>query len=208
MPHAYQWIRVWMVIVGLLVAAPAPARESLPAASTEASAHVAAAIGFYRSGDYDSALAELEVGYAIEPRLEFLISFAQVYGAMGRYAEAIDRCRRYLDAQPRSALAPDVERLLGELRARRERADATRAAAGGARPASPPVPLTATVAASLLLPPVAAPPDRDRARRRRIGWAVGSAVGVVVVGLAVGLGLGFGLQDNAPATKLGTVSFH
>ena len=192
----------------MLVAARAPARTSEPAGSTEASAHVAAAIGFYRSGDYDSALAELEVGYAIEPRLEFLISFAQVYGAMGRYAEAIDRCRRYLDALPRSALAPDVERLLGELRGRRERVEAMRAAAGTARSASPLPPPTATVGASLVAPPVAAPGDRDRARRRRVGWAVGTTVGIVVVGLAVGLGIGFGQKDNAPSTRLGTIAFH
>jgi tetratricopeptide (TPR) repeat protein len=208
-----RWIAA-LVVALVLVARPAPARAGAGGSGREAEAHVAAAIEAYRRGQYERALAELEVGYAIEPRLEFLISFAQVYAAVGRYAEAIDRCERYLDAMPNSRLAPDVERLLRELRAQRDHAEAVRAAAAAGAAQTPLPPAPAAVPRAAVDSPASAAParattanERDASRHRRVVWGVVGGVSVVVAGLVLGLGLGLGLRDEAPTTKLGTVSF-
>jgi tetratricopeptide (TPR) repeat protein len=194
------------IVAVVLAGAIAPARAGAPGASRAASEHVATAVAAYRAGEYERALAELEVGYAIEPRLEFLISFAQVYGALGRYAEAIDRCERYLAAAPGSPLAREVQRLERDLGDERARAEAARAAVSPVERA-PPDAATRTLPA-IADEPEPAPSTRAPApRRSRVTWMIAGGGTVVVVALGLGLGLGLGLRDGAPATRLGTVSF-
>jgi len=152
----------------------------------------------YRAGDYARALTEFEAGYALSPRPEFLLNFAQTYRRLERRSEAIVQCERFLAASPTSPLAPEARRLLETLREERARL--------GDRPA--PVAVdeprgAAPAAAAVSVTRAPAPPPR-----RRWVWAVVGVSLAAAVGLGVGLGLGLGLHsERFPDAPLGRVDF-
>lgn len=211
-----RWLHPLVLLGAVSWAAVAPAKTAPVGARAEH--YVAAANRAFRAGDYDRALAELEVGYAIEPRREFLITFAQVYAAMGRLDDAIDRCERYLAVAPASPLAGSVRQLVRGWRQQLDEQDE------GERDA----PAVAKVSAerTVVAAPVAPVPERTaltpprtttartststttRDNRRRFTWILVGGAAVVVVGVSLGVGLGLGLRDDTPATRLGTVGFH
>jgi tetratricopeptide (TPR) repeat protein len=205
--------RAWLHLMVLLVAvAPAWAAPS-GTIDERAAEHVAAANRAFRAGDYDRALGELEVGYAIDPRREFLITFAQVYAAMGRLDQAIDRCERYLALAPTSPVAASVRQLARTWRRQRddEAAGVVEPPATGTVARVHPPPLTGVVSAATAATPVeraaekAAQPPPARQRRVILALLGGAVVGLV--GVIIGVGLSFGLRDNAPGSTLGAVPF-
>jgi hypothetical protein len=207
------------VLLAALILGGSPAIAAPRGARAEE--YVAAANRAFRAGEYDRALAELEVGYAIEPRREFLITFAQVYAAMGRLDDAIDRCERYLVVAPGSPLAGSVRQLVRGWRRQlddqdeQQEHDAPAVAKLSvertvvAAPVAPkPQRSTVTQPTTTPAPTPAPTPTPARDHRRRVTWMLVGGAAVVVIGVSLGVGLGLGLRDDTPATKLGTIGFH
>src|SRR5262249_33893274 len=86
---------------------------------------VKAAEDSYAAGHYRQALRLLRVVYALEPQPGYLISFAQVYRALGWRREAFKRCELYLGSGE-MPLSSSVRRLARELRFEIDRANARR----------------------------------------------------------------------------------
>jgi tetratricopeptide (TPR) repeat protein len=122
---------------------------------------------------WDSAIASFEMGFAEDPRPEFLYNIASAHHHAGRRAEAIRFYRKYLDLAPTSenveAVRKEIERLQNQ-------------------PASTEVLLA-----------VPAPPPR----RHRVAIAVGVSAGVVVIALGLGLGLGLRTHFSPNAKDIG-----
>ncbi len=131
-------------------APPAPSQEEL------ARSHFVAGEDEYARGRWREALHEFQLGYALSPRPEFLINFAQVYRKLGDYDAAERECRRYLATAPPSALSAQAERLLQQIGEERTHATAPAAPAAGAAPAPAPPPTRSAVPA----------PTGARCRRR------------------------------------------
>jgi hypothetical protein len=201
-----------LCIVIVLVVASLPARgqpRHAPATEKAARVHLAAADRAFKKGEYDDALAQLQAAYAIDPRPEFLVVFAQVYRAMGDAQRAINACELYLSTAPQGPRANEARGLATAARAELDK----RAAAAppsappetSAPPERPSTPLAPPPnAPPSAPPPTAAPPVEDHAppapaprRRRRVAVAIGvSAAVVTVAGVALGLGLGLGLTHG------------
>ena len=62
--------------------------------------HLATANAAYQRGDYDTASAELERAYALDPRSELLYGWAQAERLGGHCEAASDLYRRYLATKP------------------------------------------------------------------------------------------------------------
>jgi hypothetical protein len=106
-----------VLAVGVAAAAP-PSQEEL------ARSHFVAGQQEYARGRWGEALHEFQLGYALSPRPEFLINFAQAYRKLGDYERATAECERYLATAPPPALAAQAERLLSQLREEQARASA------------------------------------------------------------------------------------
>jgi len=100
---------------GLAPARPAAADEA-PTREEQARAHFTAGQIEYRAGRYGAALEHFKVGYALSPRPEFLINFAQTYRKLGEYERAIVECERYLATAPPAELAEEARRLAANIR--------------------------------------------------------------------------------------------
>jgi tetratricopeptide (TPR) repeat protein len=111
----------------------------------------------YDKHHYIGARLELLAGIAIEPRAEFWFALGQTDYNLGRYADAIDAWKRYLDTRP------------GEDEAAR-----TQQAIGAAN-------------AKLHLPPPVIPPPPPELERRWDGWDTALVVvGAVAAGAGAG----------------------
>src|SRR4051812_23144665 len=91
-----------------------PRRSSV---ENEARAQLAAADRAFRAAHYDEALARVREAYAIDPKREYLIVFAQVYRAMGDPQRAADACDLYLSTSPNGPRADEARGLLAAARA-------------------------------------------------------------------------------------------
>jgi tetratricopeptide (TPR) repeat protein len=199
--------------------APPTAGEAQAGGSQEelARSHFVAGEAEYARGRWREALREFEIGYALSPRPEFLINFAQVRRKLGEYDAAERECRRYLATAPPPELAAQAQRLLQQIEDERARAPVppppsptptptpmTNATPAPMTNATPPPTTNATQLATQLS---AAPPPPKRRSRAWIAPVV--VAGVLVVGGAITLGLVFGLpaHDTFKAAPLGTVDF-
>lgn len=196
--------------------AAAAAEAGTAAQELQARAHFAAGQDEYARGRWREALREFEAGYALSPRPEFLINFAQAHRKLGEYDAAARECRRYLATSPPPGLAAQAQRLL-------EQIEDERAHAPPPPPATAPTPTpTSTTPTATATPttPVARPdgntlvaaptPPAPAATHRRRAWIAPVVIGgVLVVAAAVTVGLVFGLpaNDTFKPTPLGTVDF-
>jgi hypothetical protein len=196
--------RAWTVLsLVVSVSAGSPAHGQPPRRSSvekDARAQLAAADRAFRAARYDEALARVRDAYAIDPKREYLIVFAQVYRAMGDPQRAIDACDLYLSTSPNGPRAEEARGLLAAARAElatpkptpepaRATAgtDATEPAAAARAALAAPMPGADTHAPAVAVPP----------RRRRVAlWITVGAVGISAAGLALGLGLGLGLPSG------------
>ena len=192
---------VLALVVASGVARATPSQEEL------ARSHFVAGEEEYARGRWQEALHEFQLGYALSPRPEFLINFAQVYRKLGDYDAAARECQRYLATAPPSQLAAQAERLLQQIKEEQAKAPPPHP-----EPAKPAVPVAApsvvaapsAVAAPAIVAPAPPPPKKKRA------WIAPVVVGcVLVAGAAVTLGLVFGLppHDSFKSASLGTVDF-
>jgi tetratricopeptide (TPR) repeat protein len=167
----------------------------------EARAHFQAGQRAYGEARFDEALREFEAGYALSPRPEFLLNFAQTDRKLGRTDEAIEQCQRFLAAAPDSPLAPEARHLLQALREERAAAPPARAAEKDVR--APAIAPAAPAIAPAAVPVVVSPaPARSAAPRRTWIWITAGAVAVVAIGLGVGLGVGLSPTNTYPHTAL------
>ena len=94
---------------GVARAEPAPAPTPTPTAtatptavemSVEARAHYENGLALYGDKDYTGAIRELEIGYAISPRREFLFAQAQALRLTGDCKDAVPLYQKFLASEP------------------------------------------------------------------------------------------------------------
>jgi hypothetical protein len=172
-----------------------------------ARSHFVAGEEEYARGRWREALHEFELGYALSPRPEFLINFAQVRRKLGEYDAAERECRRYLATAPPPELAAQAQKMLGQIE--EESAHAPQPppppspSPPSPQPTSAPTP-TSTAFTRLYVESPARPGKKPPA------WIAPVIVaGALVVGGAITLGLVFGLppHDTFKPAPLGTVDF-
>lgn len=91
--------RVAAGLLGLALASAAPlAQAQDPGAQMDPQAKVHLDRGFehYQAGEYEQAIDELDKGYSIQPRVEFLFAWAQAARFAGRYALAIEKYEAFI----------------------------------------------------------------------------------------------------------------
>jgi tetratricopeptide (TPR) repeat protein len=77
--------------------------------------HYQAGQKFYQSHHYQEAIAEFSLGYHLTRRAAFLLNIAQAHRQLGQLVEARDLYRQFLGLEPKSPLAPEARRVLGEI---------------------------------------------------------------------------------------------
>ena len=189
-----------LIVLVLALAAPMLARAA-PSQEELARSHFVAGEEEYARGRWQEALHEFQLGYALSPRPEFLINFAQVYRRLGDYDAAERECQRYLATAPPSELAAQAERLLGQIREERKSAEPQAAPAPPPKIAPPPVVAAPAIVATTPPPP---PPKK---RRTWIAPVVVSCVLVAAAAVTVGLVFGLPPRDTFKMAPLGTVDF-
>jgi tetratricopeptide (TPR) repeat protein len=174
-----------IVILGVLAVAPGAARgDDLPMAPA-AHEHLQKGLEAYKAKDYDTAVAEFEAGYAIEPRKEFLFAWAQAERLRGRCEQAIDLYGKFIaagatPAQEKAARA-NIDRCKELLAVRPPPAEEK----------SAPEPATS-------VPPP--PPPRDEGQGGATWWRDPWGAGLVGVGV-VGIGMGLGYHFAAGTSQ-------
>lgn len=189
-----------LIVLVLALAAPIAAHAA-PSQEELARSHFVAGEEEYARGRWQEALHEFQLGYALSPRPEFLINFAQVYRRLGEYDAAERECQRYLATAPPSELAAQAERLLGQIRDERKSALPPPAPPPPPKPAPPPVVSAPAIVATTPPPP---PPKK---RRTWIAPVVVSCVLVAAAAVTVGLVFGLPPRDTFKTAPLGTVDF-
>jgi tetratricopeptide (TPR) repeat protein len=175
--------RAALLLVVLASTAHAGGKRDLDPDTEVARKHFAAGSEHYRAGEYELALKEFETSRRAKalPALDYNIG--RCLDRLERYSDAVAAYRRYVDAMPDAADAPEVKARIRELQ--------DRLAAE-----HPPV-----VEAALAKPPEPAP----KKRRPRWVWGVVGAVAGVVVITAVGVGVGLGTSSSShPAATVDT----
>jgi tetratricopeptide (TPR) repeat protein len=202
----------------LLLVLPSPAGADAPSREEQARRHFVAGQAHYHAGRYADSLTEFELGYALAPRPEFLINFAQVHRKLGHYERAIAHCESFLATGPPPRVADEAHRLLASIREEQAQA-AIRTRPAEPTPVKPPPPSVeprpvtpppATPPPVLAQPApilVAPPPPAVRPRSRAWIWGVVVA-GVVVAGAGIGIALAVSYPTSTyPTTPLDRVSF-
>lgn len=159
----------------------------------------------FKMGDYETTVTEYWAAYNLKPQKVILFNIAQAYRKAGRWTEALTLFQRYLQEEPGSSLAGEVEGYITEARARVriQQSNADRETAERLAKAN------AVLAERLIeLREI----DRQIASQRlsvlpkpiyRRGWLWG-VIGVTIAGAAIGVGLGVGLSKRTdPASELG-----
>lgn len=171
------------VVLAIALFAQTARAQPAPTQEEQARHHFVAGQTHYQEGRYKEALAEFELGYALSPRPEFLVNFAQVHRKLGEYDQAISEAERYLATGPPPHLADEARRLLAMIREERAQRTAQPRHPSEAPEPAPPAPKAAP--APIVLPRPAPPPKRHP----RWIWGVVAGAVVVAAGAAVGIGL-------------------
>lgn len=167
--------------------------------------HCDRASASFKTGDYETTVSEYWAAYNLKPQKVILFNIAQAYRKAERWTEALTLFQRYLQEEPGSSLAGEVEGYITEARARvhiqqssAERETAERLAKANAVLAEKLIELREI--------------DRQIVSQRlsvrpkpiyRRGWFWG-VIGVTIAGAAIGVGLGVGLSKRTdPASELG-----
>lgn len=196
-------------LIVVVLALVAPLAHAAPSQEELARSHFVAGEEEYARGRWQDALHEFQLGYALSPRPEFLINFAQVYRKLGDYEAAERECQRYLATAPPSELQAQAERLLQQIRD--ERAKAPAPAPPQPPPQRPLQPLAPKLApravaapAIVATAPTTTPPPK---RRTWIAPVVVSCALVAAAAVTVGLVFGLPARDTFKTAPLGTVDF-
>ena len=120
---------VLVLAVGLVApAAPgaswlAPAHAGEDAATRTARRHFQKGEKLFALGRFDEALAQYEQAFEARPLPAFLFNIGQCHRNLGNYDQAIFSFRKYLSASPDADNREDVEALIDELEADKQRAE-------------------------------------------------------------------------------------
>jgi tetratricopeptide (TPR) repeat protein len=177
-PHAARTLALVALCLPLTVAAASP---------PTARSYLDAGLRLYKDGQYEAAIRELRLGYALEPLPEILYTLGQSERKLGRCDEAIGYYRQYLrgaDASSASAGAArfQIERCEQQLR------DA-HAAAAATHAAPPP-----TVVEAPRPPPPPSPPRRPF-YKDALGMTLGSVgLGATLAGAGLLIGSTLSVQ--------------
>jgi len=193
-------------LIVLVLALAASTARAAPSQEELARSHFVAGEEEYARGRWQEALHEFQLGYALSPRPEFLINFAQVYRKLGDYDAAARECRRYLATAPPPELAAQAERLLQQI-------DEERAQVPPPAPPPKPAPVVTAplmTAPVVTAPVIVAPPPAPPPKKKKRTWIAPVVIScVVVAAAAVTVGVVFGLppRDSFKSAPLGTVDF-
>jgi hypothetical protein len=190
------------MLVFVLAAAASSTARAAPSQEDLARSHFVAGEEEYARGRWQEALHEFQLGYALSPRPEFLINFAQVYRKLGDYDAATRECQKYLATAPPPELAAQAQKLLGQIRD--EQAHAPPPAPTPTPPQQPVTPPPVVAAPAIVTTP---PPPPPKKRRTWIAPVVVSCVLVAAAAITVGVVLGMPPRDTFKTTPLGTVDF-
>jgi tetratricopeptide (TPR) repeat protein len=180
----YQKVRTWRLgvyfIIALLIALAAPAARADPtppaAMSEDARAHYERGLELYSAKDYAGAIRELDAGYALDPRREFLFAEAQAHRLNGDCKSAVPLYKKFLETDPDDVQVNAAHIAL----ARCAEQMATAPAPPAPSTKAPPIGTSAPV-----LPPPGAPAPAAPWYKDSIG---GVLLGAGVAALAVGTG--------------------
>ncbi len=167
--------------------------------SDEARAHYDRGLALYGEKDYAGAIRELDAGYTLDPRREFLFAEAQAHRLNGDCKSAVPLYKKFLDSDPDDVQVNAAHIAL----ARCAEQMATAAPPVPARPAegsSPATPLGTSTSAPRL-PSSQAPAPAGPWYRDTLG---GALLGAGVAALAVGTGFSFAAlsaRDDANQTS-------
>lgn len=171
----------------------APARAESPA-EISAKQHFGTAQKLFEHARYAEALDEYQQSYQLSQYPAILYKIALCQDQLGRYREAIDAYKRYLDADPSTDRRAGIEERIAKLDQQLAPAPA---------PAPPPPEPTPTVAPPPVVEQHAAPVKSETPAYKK--WWVWTLVGVGAAGVALGVGLGVGLSHGF-SPSLGTYS--
>ena len=204
-----------LAAVALVVVLAAAADSAWAQPPRSAAAHLVRGSRLYNEGHYDEAIAELEAGYAIEPRPDFLYALGQAERKRGDCKAAIEWYQRYVDTGPSAqrtvATLVQIDRCKQEL-ASAAPSTTTPPPRAPAEPSPPPAaelpppasapPTTSAApasAAAMTPPPAEAPPARQPLYKR---WWLWTTVAVVVAG---GVGAGVAIALTQPPSFRSTL---
>lgn len=184
---------------------PSPGVEPFTGTEEERQAlfrqNIQAAAAQFAAGDVDAAVAAYWTAYTLKPQTLIIFNVAQLYRKAARWAQAQALYQRFLQEDPASALAPEVEGYLAEVqqRLREEQQEAERRAAQSLAQAN--AALAERLAGLERQQALLTMPERPKPVYRRAWfWAL---LGTTAAGVALGVGLGVGLQPKVPDVDLG-----
>jgi hypothetical protein len=149
----------------------------------EAKAHYDRGLELYAGRDFAAAARELEQGFVVEPRREFLFAAAQALRLAGACQRAIPLYRRFLESDP-APVQIEAARL-GLDRCAPERSTPR------SNPASNPAPNPASLTPPPPVPTVPEPRATPRSVWWHDAWAASSCgAGIVALGVGVGFTVG------------------
>ena len=175
-------------IGGALAARAARADQPTPetrlaapgAMSDDVRAHYDRGLALYADKDYAGAIRELEAGYALEPRREFLFAEAQALRLSGDCKAAVPLYQKFLASDPAEVQVNAAHIALG--RCAEQMAGAPLNASPGATSGLPSPPPGTTTRP----PPSPPPPPPEAAAPWYTDAAGGALAGAGVLGLAIG----------------------
>ena len=155
------------------------AEPAAVAMNAEARGHYERGLALYGDKDYAGAIAELEAGYAIDPRREFLFAQAQALRLNGDCKSAVPLYKKFLDSGPDDVQTNAAHIALGRCAEQMARTPVV---------VAPPLPdvakraAVATTTTATIPPPQAPPPPwyQDVAG----GVLLGSGVAALAIGTA------------------------
>jgi tetratricopeptide (TPR) repeat protein len=107
---AFRWLGLFALCLSWAsLGSPAAAQATRPTART----YLERGLKLYDEGQYDAAIRELRLGYALEPLPQFLYTLGQAERKLGRCDEALTYYRQYLpsaDATSAGAVRFQIER--------------------------------------------------------------------------------------------------
>ena len=153
----------------------------------KAQEHFQRARELYQAGKYEGAIAELEVARGLDPKAKDLVmNLGIVHEKLGRYDEAIEHLRTYLDME-------------GVTPAERTKVEGMIKRIEGAKRSAPPQPTaTPSTTASVPPPPTSTPPEEAAPARGRVDALTITAGSVAILGLGLGAGLGIYALSTRP----------
>ncbi len=196
------------LVAGATVASAEPLRSGDRAAAAE---HLAHGSKLYQQGHYAEAIAELQAGYAIDPRPDFLYALGQAERKRGDCKAAVGWYQRYVDTGPSAQRT--VATLMQIDRCKQELAAAPRGPAqppaGEAPPAVAPqaapapassAPLQSAGVEPAATAPVPSSPRHDHTPLYKRWWLWTTVAVVVVAGAGVGVGVALAQRQSFNST--------